>query len=295
MRMAIVGVGLIGGSLGLAMRARCTGSRVVGIGRQRGGLDAALRLGAIDEAATDLAAGVRGADLVVLAAPVRTCIALLPSVAAAVGPRTAITDVASTKAAVVAAAPPGAAFVGGHPMAGSERTGVEAATADLFTGATWVLTPAAATPAWAVERVAACAAVVGAHPVVMDAATHDRHVAAVSHLPQAVAVALAAAVPEAALPLAARGFRDMTRLAGSSAAVWNDVFATNRDNVVAMLTTMAGALGELRAAVAAGDEAAVARLFARAAAHRVEPRRDGVGGPGGGRQQGDGQGDGQGE
>ncbi len=268
MRAAIVGVGLIGGSVGLALRARSGCSRVVGVGRSPDALEAALRRGALDEAATDLAAGLRGADLVVLAAPVRACIGLLPAVAAAVGPDAVITDVASTKAEIVAAAPPGPAFVGGHPLAGSERSGIEAASADLFEGATWVLTPGGATATWAVERVAALAAGLGARPVVMDAATHDRRVAAVSHLPQAVAVALAAAVPVEALPLAARGFRDTTRLADSSPEVWNDVFATNRDNVVAMIAAMEDVLGELRAAIAGGDEAAVAAIFVRAAARR---------------------------
>jgi prephenate dehydrogenase len=265
-RVAILGVGLIGGSLGLALRARAAASRVVGVGRSEAALRRALELGAVDEVATDLARGVAGADVVVLAAPVRACIALLPAVAAAVGPGAVITDVASTKAAIVAAAPAGAAFVGGHPMAGSERTGVEAASARLFEDATWVVTPTATTPAWALERVLAMAAAAGARPVVMDAGTHDRRVAAVSHLPQAVAVALAAAVPAEALPLAARGFRDTTRLAASSPAVWNDIFATNRDNVVAAIAACEDRLAELRAAIAAGDEAAVEALFARAAA-----------------------------
>jgi prephenate dehydrogenase len=267
-RAAIVGVGLIGGSLGLAWRRSGHFARVVGVERDAERSRAALASGAVDEATTDLARGVAGADLVVLAAPVRACLALLPAVARAASPGAVITDVASTKADLLAAVPAGAIFVGGHPLAGSERSGVEAAAADLFRGATWVLTPASATPAWAVARVAAAVRAAGAEPRIMEASEHDRRVALVSHLPQAVAVALAAAADGEALTLAARGFRDMTRLAESSPAVWADVFATNRGQVLAAIDAFQAALGRLRDAIAAGEDAAVAELFARAAAAR---------------------------
>ena len=266
MRAAIVGVGLIGGSLGLAWRRRGPFDTVVGVGRHTAALRAALDLGAVDEATTDLRAGVAQADLVVLAAPVRACIELLPVVAAACKGGAVITDVASTKAAIVqAGAGSPVPFVGGHPMAGSERTGVEAASADLFRGATWVVTPTASTPAAALDLVVSAIAATEARLVRMDAEAHDRYVAAASHLPQAAAVALAASVPAAALQVAAAGYRDMTRLASSSPEVWNDIFATNRENVVAAIAAMEGSLATLRQAIAAGDEAGVRALFERAA------------------------------
>lgn len=263
-RAAIVGVGLIGGSLGMAWRRAGTFETVAGVGRSADALATARGLGAVDEATTDLAAGVAGAELVVLAAPVRACIALLPRVAAACAPGAVITDVASTKAAICAtAADLPLVFVGGHPMAGSERGGVASARSDLFVGARWVI--AAGAPAWAEARVRRAVEAVGARPLVMDAAQHDERVAASSHLPQAVAVALAASVPMEALAVAGRGFHDTTRLAASPASVWNDVFATNRDHVVAAIARFEAELSSLRGAIAAGDEAAVAAAFARAA------------------------------
>ena len=283
-RAAILGVGLIGGSLGMRWRRDGAVAQVVGWGRDAARLRRAVELGAVDEGGTDLGAALEGADVVVLAAPVRTCLALGPEVARRAAPGALITDVASTKAelgaamaAALAARGPGApSFIGGHPMAGAERAGVEAADPYLFENAVWALCPDAATPAGALGRLRTLVESTGAHPVVLDPQGHDRRVAAISHLPQLVAVALAEAAgsAEAADPgllaLAGGGFRDTTRIAQSPAEMWLDVFATNRGPVLAQLDRLQEVLGALAAAVAGGDGEAVARHFAAAASARAQ-------------------------
>lgn len=282
-RVAIVGVGLIGGSLGLRWRAQGAVEHVVGFGRNRANLDRALELGAIDEASSDLAAAVVSAEVVVLCAPISTCIALAPDVVRVAAPECLITDVGSTKAEIAAAAAtaiarrsPAPVFIGGHPMAGAERAGVEAADPYLFENAVWVLCPPPQCPPPALGRLTALVEATGAHAVVLDAARHDRHVAAISHLPQLVAVALAetAGDGEAAdvglLALAGGGFRDTTRIASSPAEMWLDVLATNRGPILANIDTMQRRLAELRAAVQSGDAGGVRRHFE--AAHRVRGR-----------------------
>lgn len=282
-RLAILGVGLIGGSLGLRWRHCGAAQRVVGWSRHPETLRRALELGAIDEPAADVAAAVRDADAVVLCAPILACIAMAPEVVASAPAGCLITDVGSTKAAIArvmaealaarAAASEGAAlpaFVGGHPMAGSERTGVEAADPYLFEQAVWAVCPPPDGPTWALSRLCRLVAAAGAHAVVMDAETHDARVAAISHLPQLAAVALAEAAGAAAardpdvLHLAGGGFRDTTRIAQSPPGFWLDVLDTNRAPVLEALDRMAALLAEIRRAVAEGDRAAVAAHFERA-------------------------------
>ena len=293
-RAAIIGVGLIGGSLGLRWRQHHAVGEVVGYGRNRQTLDRAVALGAIDTAAPDLATAIRGADLIVLCAPIATCVALAPEVARQAEPGALITDVGSTKAAIeraMAAAlavrsgeglPP--AFVGGHPMAGAERAGVEAADPYLFENAVWVLCPGRLGTPEAVARLRPLVEVTGAHVVVLDPDRHDRRVAAISHLPQLAAVAIAETAGEAdgedhgLLSLAGGGFRDTTRIAQSPAEMWLDVLATNRGPILDNLDRLRHRLAELRAAVASGDDGAIRRHFGAAAAARgrVPARQKGL-------------------
>jgi prephenate dehydrogenase len=261
-RVAIVGVGLIGGSLGMALRARGIARRVVGVGRDGERLASARRLGAIDEAALDLAAGVEGADLVVLATPVGQILDSLPRLAPCLAAGALVTDVGSTKGQIARAGdahlPPGA-FVAGHPMAGSERSGVEAATPELFAGAVWALTPTAATALEAVDRVAALVATLGARVVVLDPEAHDRAVAVTSHLPHVLAYALSAlAAAEAErsghlYALAAGSFASATRVAASPPELWRDVALTNREALAGALRAYRADLDRVLGALEAGD------------------------------------------
>lgn len=276
-RLAVVGVGLLGGSVALGTRARGLAAEIVGVGRDRGRLDGAARAGVIDRAALDVATGVHDADLIVLAAPVPTIERLLPEVWAGARPGAVITDVGSTKATIVRAAGrlPGAGgpcFVGSHPMAGSERSGWEAARADLFHGATVIVTPDAGSAPEAVKRVAALWERLGAGQVVtMSADAHDRAVAAVSHLPHLVACALMACVERlepGATAVAGRGFRDTTRIAAGDPEVWRGIFLDNREAVLASVARFRQSLDELAGLVAAGDGPALEAELGRIRAQR---------------------------
>jgi prephenate dehydrogenase len=277
-RLAVVGVGLLGGSVAKAARTHAVAAEIVGIGRDAARLEAGRRDGALDRVTTDLAAGVRDADLVVLAAPVGVITAMLGAVARASGPETIVTDVGSTKAAIVRVAEDlGRArplrFVGSHPMAGSDRSGYGHARADLFRGATIVVTPTETSEPAAVKTVGAFWEALGAGRVVtLDPDAHDRAVAAISHLPHLVAMALVDAVERfepGAFDVAARGFRDTTRIAASDPIVWEEIFLANRDALGRSLAVFREALDELERLIAAGDGAAV-----RAAIARIKTRRE---------------------
>lgn len=275
-RLVVVGVGFLGGSVAKAARAEGLAREIVGVGRDRGRLEPALREGVLDRAVTDVAEGVRDAELVVLAAPVQTLERLLPAVAAAAGPDTVVTDVGSTKAAIVAAARRAAArtpfaFVGSHPMAGSEQSGYAVSHADLFRGATVIVTPGDGTEPHALKTVTTFWEGLGARVISLDPHTHDRVVAAISHLPHLVAAALVAAVARyepAALEFAARGFRDTTRIAASDPDVWREIFLANREALRASLREFRRALDDLEALVASGDEEALTAALACIRDHR---------------------------
>lgn len=262
--LAIVGVGLIGGSLGLAFRRLGIGREVIGISRSET-LDEARALGAID-AGYDYAAmadGIGRADAVFLCAPILRILDQLPDVMANVPDGCLVTDVGSTKRAIVARAEAcgreGVWFVGGHPMAGSERSGVGAADPFLFQNALYVLTPAAGVPEASINALVDLVRCLGARPMRMDAGTHDRVAAAVSHLPQMMAttlVGLVGRLNEAdGLPLqmAAGGFRDLTRIASSPFAMWRDICRTNADPICEMIDAYLDALTKIRGRIA--DEA----------------------------------------
>jgi prephenate dehydrogenase len=268
-RIAIVGVGLIGGSIGLMARRRLRGVTVTGVDRGAV-LRGARRRGAIDAGATRLGPGLRDADLVVLALPVEAILAILPRLARHLPAGAMVTDVGSTKGAILAAARRAglaARFVGGHPMAGSERTGVGHADARLLHGAPWILCPAgrgAALP-W-VRRVIGR---LGARPVVMGAGRHDRVVAHLSHLPQAVSLALALAADRGAgrpgRGLAGPAFRQMTRVAESAPALWRGIFRTNAAETRRALARFERELRGIRRTLASG---AAARFRGAARARR---------------------------
>ncbi|HEV2237984.1 MAG TPA: prephenate dehydrogenase/arogenate dehydrogenase family protein [Ktedonobacterales bacterium] len=275
-RAAIIGLGLMGGSLGLALRATGATAHVIGYDAGPQVAAEAQSSGAVDEAAPTIAACVAGADLVVLATPVMAMRAILAEAAPVMLPGALVTDLGSTKAAVMAWAeaslPSSAGFIGGHPMAGSERSGIAAASAALFQGAVWCLTPGATADANARERLRAVVRRLGARPLEVEAARHDAAVARVSHLPLVAATALvlaASAGPEwdFAGALAAGGFRDATRIASGNPEMARDICLTNAVAILSALDDYIATLGNLREQIAAGDSAVIAR-FAEAAALR---------------------------
>jgi prephenate dehydrogenase len=287
-RIAFLGLGLIGGSIALALRDAGSTARPVAWTPAGAGPTEGLRRGLIDVVASSAAAAIDGAGLVILAGPPRSILASLRELAvelrAAVANGATITDVASTKALIVATAEDlRLPFVGGHPMAGRETTGVGAATADLFIDRPWVIVPAAGAEAH-VARVEALATATGARPVAMTAIDHDLAVAAISHLPLIAAAALvesAASEPArwaAARPLAAGGWRDMTRLARGDTVMGADIIATNARPIAGQLrafrAAIEGWLAELdaiidEAAPVEPDAASVARLRGRLEAARA--------------------------
>ena len=263
MRTAIVGLGLMGGSLALALRRAGWASRITAVARRPETLAAAYAAGAIDDGATDLAsAGLGEADAIVLATPVRTLLRQLPEVGRLARPGAVILDLGSTKAAVCAAMerlPEGVHPIGGHPMCGKETGGFAAAEADLFEGTTFVLCPLPRTPAAALATATSLAEAVGARVQLLDPAEHDRAVAAISHLPYLAAAGLVDAVAAGddplALSLAASGFRDTTRVAASDVDMMLDILLTNRAAVLEWLSAYTGQLAALEALLRDGDEA----------------------------------------
>jgi len=276
-RVGIVGTGLIGASIGLALRR--DGVVVRGVDRDPARAAEAARRGAIDETAPDVAGVAADADLVIVAVPVGQVADLVVEALDAGAP--VVTDVGSVKAPIVdaveAARPDRAArFVGGHPMAGSEQDGVEGADPDLFIGTTWVFTPTERTDAAAFSTVRRVLAPLGAEALAVTPADHDRLVAVVSHVPQLAATTLmdvaanGQAEPATLLRLAAGGFRDMTRVAAGHPAIWPDICVANRDQIVAALDGYLDALGEVRTLVAAQDRPALLALLERARAARQQ-------------------------
>jgi prephenate dehydrogenase len=275
-RLAIVGVGLLGGSVAKAARARGLAREIVGVGRDPDRLAVAVGDGALDRATTDLAAGLRGADVVVLAAPVLTIERSLPAVAAAAGEGTLVTDVGSVKSAIVRAAEAVARtrpfqFVGSHPMAGSERAGYGVARADLFAGATIIVTPTEATAPRAVKEITALWEGIGGRVSALDPVTHDQVVAAISHLPHLAAFALVAAAHRfapASFGFAARGFRDTTRVAAADPVVWQEIFHGNREALLGSVARFRAALDEIERLVEGDDAAGLQAWIAEAKALR---------------------------
>jgi prephenate dehydrogenase len=273
-KVAIIGVGLIGGSFAIALRRAGVVAQIVGVDRDGRALERATALGVIDTTAESPSDAAKGADLVFVAVPVRAIGSVLHDVALGIGPEGVVTDAGSTKADVLKTAREELKehfprFVAGHPIAGRESSGVEAAVHDLFRGARVVLAPAEETKDEAIDLVRACWEAVGARVSTLPAAVHDRIFAAVSHLPHVLAFALVseiAARPDSAelLGYAAGGFRDFTRIAGSSPEMWRDIALNNRDALLAEIDAYDARLAVFRELIARGDGPGLVRLMTEA-------------------------------
>jgi len=263
MRIAVLGVGLIGGSIGLAAKERL-GCEVVGWSRRRETLERALELGALDGAAGSLEEACAGAEVVFCAAPVSVLPQQVADALAAAGAETVVSDAGSTKRHLVAALGGDERFVGGHPLAGAETAGVENARADLFDGARWYLTPSERTSGVLYDRLQRAIAGLGARPQAIDAAAHDRLMATVSHLPHVLANVLAGqAAAELTrdserLPEVGPSFRDATRVAGSNPAVWGDIYSANAGAIAEAIDDAIARLREARELLRAGEPKALA-------------------------------------
>jgi prephenate dehydrogenase len=273
MRIAVLGVGLIGGSIGLAARRRLQ-SDVAGFDPDPATLARALEAGVLDRAADSPGEACEGAEVVFCAAPVSR----LPELAAAAletcRPETVVTDVGSTKRDIVAALGADERFIGGHPLAGAETSGVQNAREDLFEGARWYLTPESRSSGLLYDRLQRTVAGLGARVQAIDAETHDRLMATVSHLPHVVANVLAGqAAAELTrdserMPEVGPSFRDSTRVAGANPAIWGDIFASNREAVADAVEGVAQRLGEAAELIRTGDREVVSEWHSAAATDR---------------------------
>ncbi len=238
-RISILGVGLLGGSIGLGVRSITKDCRIIGYGHRRATLDTALKIGAIHEAYDQLSPAVRDADLVILCTPVGLFRQLLHNLGPLLGPQVIVTDVGSTKRSIVAAAeelPPNPSrFIGSHPIAGSEKRGIEHARADLYRGALCILTPTARTSPQVLAEVREFWHMLGMRTCEISPDEHDRRLADVSHLPHAVAASLIALQDDPSFALSGKGLLDMTRIASGDANLWRDIFLDNRDYLKASL------------------------------------------------------------
>ncbi len=266
--LAIVGAGLLGGSVGLAAKARGVCRHVVGVGRNAATLARAKDLGVLDEFTTNLAAGVAAADVVVVCSPVDLIAKQLLEAAAAVKPGALLTDVGSTKGNIVrdveARRPPGVSFVGAHPLAGSEKQGAEFAKADLFVNRVCVLTPTANTDGAALGRATEFWEAVGCTVKILSPEEHDLALATTSHLPHFIAALLARQLPAAWVPFTATGFRDATRIAAGDPHLWAAIARENALAVSHALAAFAGQLDKLRDAVLSQNEDDLVLLLAEA-------------------------------
>jgi prephenate dehydrogenase len=280
-QVTIIGVGLIGGSLGMILKRKGLADRVIGVGRRVENLKKAVELGAIDRYVVDSTEGVREAELVVLATPVDTYDRHLKEWASCLKVGAIVTDVGSVKGSLVeqaeAVMPHGVHFVGAHPIAGKEKTGVVAGTPQLFTGARCIITPTKTTNPDALARVRALWRETGAVVIEMEPHTHDKILGAVSHLPHVAAFALVNALIDLrdraipSLDLAGHsggGLRDTTRIAASSPEMWRDIFLWNRDNIVACIEAYEQSLTRLKQLIKSGDAAGIEKELERAKQER---------------------------
>ncbi len=275
-RVAIIGVGFMGGSLGLALKKHGLASEVAGISHRQVTLEKAIELKAIDEGFTDLPKGVASADLVVLAAPVQAIIQQFSLINPHLKRGCLVTDMGSVKADIVeraesVLAAPGM-FVGSHPLAGSEKKGVENAYADLFANARCIMTPTAKTSPLAKEKIKFLWTKLGCQVEVLSPEDHDRIFAQVSHLPHLLAYALVGSIPKEYLAHAPQGLKDSTRIAASSPQMWNDIFLANPKNVLNALDALVKDLALLRKAIIQRDPKALMQYLEKA-----KEKRDSIG------------------
>jgi len=277
-KITIVGVGLLGGSLGMAIRRRRLATEVAGFVRRAASVAGCKRLGAADLATRNLQGAVQGADLIVLCTPLAQMRPLVRRMLPALKPGAILTDVGSVKASVVReietlAGKAGARFVGSHPMAGSEKNGLSAARADLFVNAVCAVTPTRKTSKAALRKVERFWAALGSRVVRLTPELHDALVSRSSHLPHVTAAVLADQVLDPAHPkdqaaLCASGFRDTTRIASGSPEMWRDIALANRKNLDRALNVFIGELTKFRRALKRADANAISRLFERAKRRR---------------------------
>src|SRR5919204_831574 len=279
MRIAVLGVGLIGGSIGLAAKRRL-GAEVAGFDVEAANAARGVELGALDRAADSIPQAVLGAEIVFCAGPVSALLGMVVEALNLTGAETVVTDVGSTKRALVAALPRDERrerFVGGHPLAGAESAGVENARDDLFEGARWYLTPTERSRGVLSDRLQRAIADIGARPQAIDAAAHDRLMATVSHLPHVIANVLASQAAEELadgserLPEAGPSLRDTTRVAGANPEIWGDIFASNREAVAEAVEATARRLREAAELIRTGDRDSGARWHGEAAGGRPRP------------------------
>ncbi len=278
-RIAIIGLGLIGGSIGLALRQANPVCEIAGYDKGLETCQRAYEIGAISQVSNSLSEAVQGAQLVVLATSVGAMQQLLKDIGALASSGTVITDVASTKAQIVGWAdeylPPSVAFIGGHPMAGKEVSGVEVADANLFQNCVYCLTPTPSTQPVALQKVAVLVEMLHARICYLAPEEHDKLVASVSHLPFIASVALMSTVAQDTLWkdaafLAASGFRDMSRLAGGSPEMYRDICLTNGGALVAQLDAYIATLQKMRESIQIQDKSDLYRLFSEAQRERLQ-------------------------
>jgi prephenate dehydrogenase len=270
-RMAVIGVGLIGGSFARILRQKGAVEEVIGVGRGEANLRRGVELGVLDRYSLDLKEGVRGADLVFVATPVCSIPSVVAEIAPVLAPGCIVTDGGSVKEFVVKACEPlmpeGTFFVGGHPIAGTEHSGVEASFATLYQGKRCIVTPTENTDPVALAKVIELWETAGSTVPLMDPVQHDRVVAAISHLPHMVAYSLVNAVDGYdrfggdLLAFSAGGFRDFTRIASSDPVMWRDIALTNKDAIIEMMDFFSGYLGQLRGLVEKEDAAGLESFF----------------------------------
>jgi len=273
-RVAIVGVGLIGGSLGMAIKKRRLAREVIGVSHRHAVLDAALKAEAIDAGFTDINKGIVNADLVVLAAPVHAIVKLLTTINPNLRRGCLVTDVGSAKFEIVEAAEKVLSnpnfFVGSHPLAGSEKKGVDHASADLFEGSLCIMTPTAKTNQMAREKIKHLWSKVGAKVKIISAEEHDEMLSYVSHLPHLLAYGLMETIPKESFEFASQGLKDTTRIASSSPQMWNDICMANSRNILKSLDELVQHLSSLRKAIVNRDQKSLTQHFTKAKENRDE-------------------------
>lgn len=260
-KIAIVGTGLIGGSLGLAIKKRGLAREVVGVSRRQKSITRALKLGVIDKGSRSLDV-IEGADLVVLAMPVGAILSSAPAIARHTGAGCIVTDVGSTKEQVVSSLTrifPG--FVGSHPLAGSEKRGVSHSHPGLFNNSVCIVTPVAKTRAEAVRKVRKLWICVGARVVFLDPGKHDRALSLISHLPHVVAFSLMNAVPARFLNLSPPSLREITRVAASDGELWSDIMYSNKKNILAAIGSFRRELLSIESAIKHAELRKLRRIF----------------------------------
>jgi prephenate dehydrogenase len=271
-RLSIIGVGLLGGSIGMAVKSVITDCEIIGYGHREDTLKRAIQVGAIDRGTGDFRSAVEGSDLVILCTPVGLLAEMLRGISGFVKAGAIVTDVGSTKASVVGAAveilPDGVPFVGSHPMAGSEKRGVEFARADLYRNALCIVTPSDRTPASAVNEVEGFWRLLGMHTCRMSPADHDRALAEASHLPHALAAALVTMQSAEAMALAGKGFLDTTRIAGGDGGLWRDIFIDNAGNMRASIAKLRDQLDAIEKLMEPGKGEELRKWLDAAAAKR---------------------------